>query len=160
MSDFDRALRIAEIVAGKLARKYNDDVDACLSDAYFAVVRHFDQYQPDKAALSTYITRAVRNKILDRLRVVYARKSRGQGFGPLTDAGVTATDLDSDYQPLVERALELAASGKKHWTIKTTIRTELRQKGWSGSRIDDAFDAITESISASKVWAVQAQEDE
>lgn len=160
MSDFTKAMRIAEIVAAKLARKYNDDADACLSDAYFAVVRHLDQFQADKASLSTYITRAVKNKILDRLRVVYRRNSVAKTFGDLEDAGRSCYDLDSEYQPLVQRAIELASAGKKAKTIKVTLRNELRQQGWSGSRIDDAFEAVYESLSVGKVWATKGDEDE
>lgn len=158
-SDFNRALEIAQIVAKKLARKYGDEYELCLSDAFFAVSRAFPDYSPEKAKLESYLTQCITREVLDRLRTKWRRADRLKAVGSVQDFGISESHRDSEADELIARALEKAAQGKQVRTIRAELRQELAAEGWTKNRISEAFSEISDLVSSRKVTAVYTESD-
>ena len=145
MSDFNRALEIAQIVANSCSRRFRLDYDACLSDAYFAIAKAFEKFDPQKAKLETYLTLCIKRQILDSQRATARRRPENlvTGWKDLGDDSVVAS---SEADDLIARALTKVAEGKSTATVRKELRRELAAEGWTPSRISEAFSEITGGI--------------
>ena len=152
MSDFSRALEIAQIVAGACAKRYRIDYDACLSDAYFAVSKSFSRFDPSIAKLETYLTKCIQRQIFDSQRAEARRKARNLASG-WKDLGGDSVAASDEIEDLVARALAKVAEGKRTDTVRRELRQELAAEGWSKNRISEAFSEIIGGI-GQKVVAV------
>jgi hypothetical protein len=47
---------------------------------------------------------------------------------------------------VVRLALDLAARGKKHKTIRKSVENALVEAGWGKNRIAEAFDSVLEGV--------------
>lgn len=148
MTDYTRAYDLAKVYAITVAKKFNVDIDEAVSDGYLAVSQKIDKFDPEKAALSTYIYAVVRNQIIDTLR---SRKVRSCVKSNADVAFENATSdnqvpSDDDSSEVVRLALQFAASGKKHKTIRKRVADSLAEAGWSQNRIAEAFDSVLERV--------------
>jgi hypothetical protein len=64
------------------------------------------------------------------------------------DGAVATNDgnSDDDSSVVVRLALDLAASGKKHKTIRKSVENALVEAGWGKNRIAEAFDSVLERV--------------
>lgn len=156
MSDFSRALEIAQIVAGACAKRYRIDYDACLSDAYFAVSKSFSRFDPSIAKLETYLTKCIQRQIFDSQRA-FARRCSANLVTGWKDLGGDSVAASDEIEDLIARALTKVAEGKRTDTVRRELRQELAAEGWTKDRISEAFSEITGGIGR-KVTAVYGEE--
>lgn len=148
MPDYTDAYHLAKVFAITIARKYNVDIDDAISDGYLAVSERISRFDPEKAKLQTYIYMVVSRQIITTLRSRKVRacvKSNSDEVCGNT-AACPEGSSDDDSSVVVRLALDLAASGKKHKTIRKSVETALVEAGWGKNRIAEAFDSVLEGV--------------
>jgi RNA polymerase sigma factor (sigma-70 family) len=150
-ADFTLAIQFAQISAKRCARRYNLDLDVCLSEAYLAISSRLPKFDPQKTQLSTYVYRVVTNQIIDYLRseCLTARAKQTQRLQDDADFGCSSSFQDDDADIAARLALTFAEGGSQARTIRRKVESELQDRGWSSTRIEDAFAAVADGLSTS-----------
>ena len=148
MTDYNEAYDLAKVFAIVTAKKYRIDIDDAVSDGYLAVSEKLAKFDPEKAKLSTYIYMVVTRQIITTLRSRKVRSCVKSNSEVVCDIAVATNDgnSDDDSSVVVRLALDLAASGKKHKTIRKSVENALVEAGWGKNRIAEAFDSVLEKV--------------
>lgn len=144
MSDFNRALEIAQIVAKSCSKRWHIDYDCCLSDAFLAITKAFPRFDPSMAKLETYLTKCIKRQIFDTQRSEGRRRAKGDVHA-WVDVGCEAP-ANSQSDDLIVRALEKVAQGKRTDTVRRELRKELAAEGWKKEQISEAFSEVQETL--------------
>jgi RNA polymerase sigma factor (sigma-70 family) len=114
-ADFTLAIQFAQISAKRCARRYNLDLDVCLSEAYLAISSRLPKFDPEKTQLSTYVYRVVTNQIIDYLRseCLTARAKQTQRLQDDADFGCSSSYQDDDADVAARLALTFAEGGSQ-----------------------------------------------
>jgi len=159
ISDYTEALGVAKLCARRLAKQYNLPIDDVISEAYFAVAQKIEKFDPEKAALGTYITMVVTRQVCTYLRYKQAafRKAVKNNFDDFDVAETVKECLDSDIQEVVAIAMVFSEHGHRSKSIKRKVEKELVDRGWGRNRIAEAFESISESLESGKRLCVAGE---
>lgn len=150
--DFTQAVTLAKLSAGRCAKAYRLDYDVCLSEAYLAISTKLPKFDAEKSSLSSYVYRVVTNQIVDYLRSenltlrakLTEQASETQEF---VSKGIEQFDADADL--VINLALTFADEHRQPSKIRKRVAMQLKNSGWSESRIAEAFDSVAESLDCS-----------
>lgn len=150
--DFTQAVELAKLSAGRCAKRYHLDYDVCLSEAYLAISAKLPKFSPEKSSLPSFVYRIVTNQIVDYLRsenLTLRAKLTEQASDTHEFASGGIQQFSDDADTVINLALTLADEVRQPARIRKEVASRLKSKGWSQSRIAEAFESVAESLDCS-----------
>lgn len=160
---FEEVKRLIYSTCIKFQRKYGGDVEELASEANVYFMEAYITYDLSKGPFSQWVRFRVSRCLLETVRNAARRNSRlGRVALDLTTVPVTAKNMTADVKALVEvlpieeaeiveMVLAAPTQGLKPETVRAELRRHLKERGWSKTRIKQAFDSIASALKRTDV---------
>ncbi len=125
----DKYSRMLWKCAAQILSPSEEDIEECVADVFISLWQKPEQYDESRGKLSTYLCTMVKNKALDRLRLIRARKEESVDQIPETAAtdndNSNAYDLDQCLEQLPEEDREIIKRRYYHEQKPAEIATDM-----------------------------------
>jgi hypothetical protein len=152
--DYGSVVEMLRAAARRAARRYHTEQEEMESVARFVYVRAIQTYREDRGSFEAHLRFRLTKRLADSARTEARRhrilpRDRGADLARLPSRAAVAhilAELGADAADVARLAI-VSRNGMTPREIRIAIRKYFKQLGWSKTRIDTAFEEITESVS-------------
>lgn len=157
MTDIETtAYSVAREVATRLSYRLRMDKDEAIAEAFLAVCRKLDKFNPEIGTISGFVSVVVTRSLVSVQRKVYRQRTIAGMLNTLHNVSLRDTHYTEDE--LVVEALALLAQGKSPCKIKASLRARLLRDGLSRKEINRRFQEIDSTVTCREVVSIAASE--
>ena len=99
----DKYSRMLWKCAAQILSPSEEDIEECVADVFISLWQKPEQYDESRGKLSTYLCTMVKNKALDRLRLIRARKEESVDQIPETATAADNSEDGYDLEQCLDR---------------------------------------------------------